>query len=176
MISLFPWNVQFMVKKRLSNDDVIKWKHFPRYWPFVRRIHRSQVNSPHKGQWRGALMFSLRCALSKQWWCWWFDTQFGPLWRYSNVMCKKLVLLGYNLTSTIVICLPVLSFINHISCLFKMYFSRILQAKGKTKYMANLDISADIILCMHPVNGRRRCIVTSSLIGWVHTKKSLYQD
>ena len=34
-------------------------KHFPRYWPFVRGIHRSPVNSPHKGQWRGALMFSL---------------------------------------------------------------------------------------------------------------------
>ena len=36
-----------------------KWKHFPRNWPFVRGIHRSPVNSPHKGQWRGALMFSL---------------------------------------------------------------------------------------------------------------------
>ena len=40
-------------------DDVIKWKHFMRYWWFVRGIHRSPVNSPHKGQWRGALMFSL---------------------------------------------------------------------------------------------------------------------
>ena len=36
-----------------------QWKHFPRYWPFVRGIHRSPVNSQHKGQWRGALMFSL---------------------------------------------------------------------------------------------------------------------
>ena len=43
-------------------DDIIKWRHFPHYWPFVRGIHRSQVNSPHKGQWRGALMFSLICA------------------------------------------------------------------------------------------------------------------
>ena len=42
-------------------DDVIKWNHFPRYWPFVRGIHRSPVNSPHKGQWRGALTFSLIC-------------------------------------------------------------------------------------------------------------------
>ena len=42
-----------------SHDDVTKWKHFPRYWPFVRGIHRSPVNSPHKGQWRRALMFSL---------------------------------------------------------------------------------------------------------------------
>ena len=38
----------------ILHDDVIKWKHFPRYWPFVRGIHRSPVNSPHKGQWRGA--------------------------------------------------------------------------------------------------------------------------
>ena len=44
------------------NDDAIRWKHFPRYWPFVWGIHRSPVNSPHRGQWRGALMFSLICA------------------------------------------------------------------------------------------------------------------
>ena len=37
-----------------DHDDVIKWKHFPCYWPFVRGIHRSPVNSPHKGLWRGA--------------------------------------------------------------------------------------------------------------------------
>ena len=24
-----------------SHDDVIKWKHFPRHWPFARGIHRS---------------------------------------------------------------------------------------------------------------------------------------
>ena len=51
----------------LDHDDVIKWKHFPRYWPFVRGIHRSPVNSPHKGQWRGALMFSLICAWINPW-------------------------------------------------------------------------------------------------------------
>ena len=50
-----------------SHDDVIKWKHFPRYWPFVRGIHRSPVNSPHKCQWRGALMFSLICAWINGW-------------------------------------------------------------------------------------------------------------
>ena len=49
------------------HDDVIKWKHLPRYWPFVRGIHRSPVNSPHKGQWRGALMFSLICAWINGW-------------------------------------------------------------------------------------------------------------
>ena len=49
------------------NFDVIKWKHFPRYWPFVWGIHQSLVNSPHKGQWRGALMFSLICAWINTW-------------------------------------------------------------------------------------------------------------
>ena len=44
------------------HDSVIKWKHFPRYWLFLRGIHRSPVDVPHKGQWRGALMFSLICA------------------------------------------------------------------------------------------------------------------
>ena len=48
-------------------DDVIKWKHFLRYWPFVRVIPRSPVNSPKKDQWRGALMFSLICAWTNGW-------------------------------------------------------------------------------------------------------------
>ena len=51
----------------LPHDDVIKWKPFPRYWPFVWGIHRSPVNSPHKCLWRGALMFSLICAWINGW-------------------------------------------------------------------------------------------------------------
>ena len=43
------------------------WKHFGRYWCFVQGIHRSPVNSHHKGQWRGALMFSLICAWINGW-------------------------------------------------------------------------------------------------------------
>ena len=49
------------------HGDVIKWKHFPCYWPFVRGIHRWPVNSPRKGQWGGALMFSLICAWINDW-------------------------------------------------------------------------------------------------------------
>ena len=58
---------RFGVVEYRWHDDVIKWKHFPRYWPFVREIHRSPVNSPHKGQWGGALMFSLICAWTNGW-------------------------------------------------------------------------------------------------------------
>ena len=44
-----------------------QWEHFPHNWPFVRGIHRSPANSPHKGQWRGALMFTLICARIDGW-------------------------------------------------------------------------------------------------------------
>ena len=37
------------------------WNIFPRYWPYVRGIHR------HKGLWRGALMFSVKCVWIKSW-------------------------------------------------------------------------------------------------------------
>ena len=50
-----------------SHDDVIKWKHFLHYWPFVRGIHWSPVDSPHKGQWRGAFMFFFIFAWTNGW-------------------------------------------------------------------------------------------------------------
>ena len=72
----------------LWHDDVINWKHFQLYWPFVRGIHRLPVNSPHKGQWRGALMFSLIFAwkkwLSKQSRRLWFEVPSCSLWRHCN--------------------------------------------------------------------------------------------
>ena len=60
------WSI-FVIYQVYAHDDVIKWKQFPRYWPFVRGTHRWPVNSPHKGQWRGALMVSLICASINGW-------------------------------------------------------------------------------------------------------------
>ena len=57
----------YVCKSTATHDDVIKWKLFPRYWPFVRRIYRSPLNFPHTGQWRGALTFSLICARINSW-------------------------------------------------------------------------------------------------------------
>ena len=57
----------FYVSDYIKHYDVIKWKHFPRYWPFVWGIHRWPVNSQHKGQWRRTLMFSLICAWINGW-------------------------------------------------------------------------------------------------------------
>ena len=58
------WDVYwgYIVGNLPWHNDTIKWKHFLRYWPFV-----SPENSPHKGQWRGALMFSLICTWTNSW-------------------------------------------------------------------------------------------------------------
>ena len=69
------------------HDDVIKWKHLPRYWSFVRGIHRSRwiprTNASDAELW---CFFYLRLnkRLSKQSWGWWFETASHPLWRHYN--------------------------------------------------------------------------------------------
>ena len=46
VVHVAAWNVSWRKiyifgVQHFNHDDVIKWKHFPRYWPFVRAIHRS---------------------------------------------------------------------------------------------------------------------------------------
>ena len=62
----------------IFHDDIIKWKHFPRYWPFVWGIHWSPVNSPHKGQWHKALRFSLMMMSSN-----------GNIFRITGSLCGE---------------------------------------------------------------------------------------
>ena len=54
LLSTWPHWITFLLDRRCGScvaarpfkyechDDVIKWKHFPRYWPFARGIHRSR--------------------------------------------------------------------------------------------------------------------------------------
>ena len=39
--TLIPAKIDIDGLLRVAHDDVIKWKHFPRHWPFMRGIHRS---------------------------------------------------------------------------------------------------------------------------------------
>ena len=72
-VNMFQWGLRSYVRalfrsvQSQRDGEVIKWKHFSRYSPFVQGIHRSPVNSPHKGQWRGALMSSLIYAQINGW-------------------------------------------------------------------------------------------------------------
>ena len=80
---LHTFQSQLLLCTSCTHDYVIKWKHFPRYWPFVMGIHQSPMDSPPKGQWRGALTFSLICA----WTNGWANNRDAPsssLWRHCN--------------------------------------------------------------------------------------------
>ena len=61
------------------HDDVIKWKHFPRYWPFVTGEYPPVTRSFD-------VFFDVRLnkQLSKQCWGCWFETPSHPLWRHCN--------------------------------------------------------------------------------------------
>ena len=60
MDDIEPWGKRPLIKDGLQYTG---WRHemktFSALLLFVRGIHRSPVNSHHKGQWRGGLMFSL---------------------------------------------------------------------------------------------------------------------
>ena len=71
-----------------NHDDVMKWKHFPRYWLFF------AGNSPVTGEFPSQrpvtrnfdVFFDLRLNkwLNKQSWGWWFETPSRPLRRHCN--------------------------------------------------------------------------------------------
>ena len=64
------WYEPDWLEKSYTNamyDYVIKWKHFPRYWPSVRGIHRSKASD------------------AGLWYFRWLETLSGPLWRHCNV-------------------------------------------------------------------------------------------
>ena len=74
------WSSDIMLLDR--HDDVIKWKHFPRYWPFVRGIPRTKASDTEL--WCFVFYLRLNNRLSKQSWGWWFETLSRPLWRHHN--------------------------------------------------------------------------------------------
>ena len=73
----WPWDGQ-----GVWHDDVIKWKHFPHYWPFVRGIHRSpwipRTQASDVELW--CFLRSHNKRLSKQPCGWWFETPSWSLW------------------------------------------------------------------------------------------------
>ena len=78
-------NVQHRVA--YPHDDVIKWTHFPRHWPFVRVTRSYEVffdlclNKRLSNQSRGRL----------------FEPPSRPLWRHCNVMLEPYLNLQWRL-------------------------------------------------------------------------------
>ena len=93
-IGLFAWftSVSLPLKYMICcHDDVIKWKHFPRDWPFVRtgEFPAQRLVTRSFG-----VFFDMRPnkRLSKESRGWWFEPASRPLWRHSNVVvvCEQL--------------------------------------------------------------------------------------
>ena len=76
------------------HDDIIKWKHFLRYWPLcgVFTGHRwiSLTKASDAEVWH-FLDLGLNKRLSKQSWGWWFETPSLPLWCHSNDTCIYII-------------------------------------------------------------------------------------
>ena len=83
------------------HDDVIKWKHFSRYWPFVMGIQWLPVDSSHKGPGVRSfdVFFDLRLnkQLSKQLRRW----HSRSLWYHCNV-CDVMALYGSHMMMILV--------------------------------------------------------------------------
>ena len=68
-----------------GHDDVIKWKHFPRYWPFVPPVSGEfPTQRPVTRSFDIFFVLRLNKRLSKHSWGWWFETLSCPLWRHCN--------------------------------------------------------------------------------------------
>ena len=76
------------------HDDVIKWKHFSRYWPFVRGIHRWIPITKTSSAELWCFLWSNK-RLSKQSWGWWFETPSRISWHNCNVFTSTRVTVQY---------------------------------------------------------------------------------
>ena len=78
------WNV-IQNWSHWPHDDVIKWKHFSRNWPFVRGIHREfPTQRLVTRSFDVSFDLLLNKRLSKQSWGWWFEMLSCPSWRHCN--------------------------------------------------------------------------------------------
>ena len=77
------------------HDDVIKWKHFPRYWPFVREF---PTQRPVTRSFDVFFDLCLNKRLRKQSQGWWFETLSWPLWRHRSTEGRHSVDVGTSLT------------------------------------------------------------------------------
>ena len=143
----------------------------------VRGIHRPPVDSPHKGLWRGALMFSLICTWTNGWE---INRDAGDLRRHrahydvtvmywAPVCCKE----RFQLPVPFQHCKIIENINIYNFYIFKHEFSmarvkRRLWIGWKNLHWNKDGIISWLILCLRPANERRRYKVTLSLIvGWV---------
>ena len=95
--SLIEYNLYILETRKLQklavkHDDVFKWKHFRVTGHLCGEFtdHRS-ISRTEASDAEFDAFFDLRLnkRLSKQWWCWWFETPSRPLWRHCYELCTS---------------------------------------------------------------------------------------
>ena len=117
------------------HDDVIKWKHFPCNWPFVRGM--SPVNSLHKGQWHGALMFSLICVWINDWVN---NREAGDLRRHRGHY-DVIVMCGYGAHRNLRDILACQYYLILLSPIVFWFASRVIDCVTSDKYLHSISIA-----------------------------------
>ena len=128
------------------------------WWSFVRGIHRSPVNSPHKGQWRGALMLSLICARINGWVN---SREAGDLRRHRthyDVIVMPFKPIGHHVSNISVSTYSVWMFPK-----FELYVTTCLPGGARTDVPQSL--SSTVPLFTSPYVSQSRCSPTLYLIS-----------
>ena len=121
----------------------------------------------------------LNKRLSKQSWCWWFETPSCSLWRHCNVCCVVLMAsIRWRRRRRLVCSGTAWSHGNRL-----LGSVAPVQWRCDTSHLTTRSVSwssapgpttrtryAGLILGLCPANERRRYFVTTSLIGWVQAK------
>ena len=146
-----------------EHEDIIKWKHFPCYWPFMQGIHRSPVNFPHKGQWCRALMFSLICT--------WTNSSVNNRWYTGDLRCHSAHYEVIVMKSKILVCPMVVTICGWLVRPSQPWVVHLSKCPPQN---TDLDLTFfyhpylhRVILGLCPANERWHYFVTMSLIDWV---------
>ena len=116
---------------------LIWWRH--EIETFSALLAHCAGNSPVKDQWRGALMFSLICALNKHSLGWWFETPTRSLWRHCDKMIVQWSKISENQTGSSLI--PKVAYRIGINY-FRAPNCRIRLSEDKTVLRRSYDISS----------------------------------
>ena len=103
-------------------DDVIKWKHFPRFWPFVSGFHRSPVNFHPKVT--RSLNVSLICVWTNNW----VNNRDASDLRRNRAHHDVTVIFKMNPISTLYLC-------RHMSIIRHFYFPMLLSWSKHTIHL-----------------------------------------
>ena len=152
---------------QVPHYDVITWKHLLCYWPFVTGMHRSLVDSHHKGPVTWALMFSL--MLGKQ-----TVEQMVELlviWDAIIFILTSLLCLGRSIVLVSDVCMSIQLYLLFVCLTFLLrlkikYNSISYEEQHQCSHYLKCQLSiSGIILCMSPANERRR--FNAKLAGWI---------